>query len=166
MENQPVSKETHFTEVRYNKVLVPIILSVAIVIICITLFTKTLNSYAHILWMVVAALLLLQAILVVGGQKYLRLNMKNKILLLNGRITIIDGKLKYYQKINFDRIYFKGEGIFRSLYVEVNGKKKYISMSKYVLLIKRHFRQTHIHWVETCCRYRDNKVRRSQTHSR
>ena len=107
MENQLVSKETDYTDVHYNKVLVPIILSVGIVIICITLFTNTLNSYAPLIWMIAAVLLLLQAILVIGGQKYLRLDMENKILLLGGRISIIDGKLKYYQKICFDRIFSK-----------------------------------------------------------
>jgi hypothetical protein len=132
MENQPVSKETHYTQVRYSKALVPAAIIFALVIICIILFTKTLNSYAPFLWLVVAALLLLQAMLVAGGQKYLRLDIRNKILLLDGRISIVDGKLKYYQKINFDHIYFKGEGIFRSLYIEVNGRKKYISMSKYI----------------------------------
>jgi hypothetical protein len=132
MENEIISVEKNYTDVRYNTVYSVIYIILAIFFIALIIIMNLANSYLLILWIILIPFLLMQGILAFRGRKYLKHDKQNKIFLIDGSLGIRDGRLTYYKKYKYDRIYFTGEGASRSLYVEINGKKKYISLSKFI----------------------------------
>jgi hypothetical protein len=126
------STGSQYTDVRYKKFYSLLNITLALVILALILIMKLAEGYLLILWIILIPFLLVQGILAFRGRKYLRLDIQNKILLIDGSLGLREGKLTYYKKYRYDRIYFVSEGKSRSLYIDINDKKKYIQFSKFI----------------------------------